>query len=98
MVKMGILNRKAKAFWLSVTFLLVAFATTAQQVKKIDNVKGEWTISNDITPMQARDNAINQAKVEALRKAGVPEFISESSLIFKSDNQTKFKEFFESIT
>lgn len=69
-----------------------------QQKKKVENVKGEWVVSNDITLTQARENAINQAKVEALRVAGVPEFISESNLMFRSEKKEQMKEFFQSMT
>src|SRR5271170_3461049 len=56
-----------------------------QHKKKIEQVKGEWVVSNDITLIQARENGINQAKLEALRQAGVPEIISESNLMYHSD-------------
>lgn len=56
------------------------------QEEKVENVKGEWVISNDITPAKARENAINHAKVEALRKACVPERIFESTLQYRSEN------------
>ena len=78
--------------------LLGASIVTAQHNKKLENVKGLWVISNDITPVQARENAINQAKVEALRLAGVPEFVSESNLMYRSEKRMELKEVFESLT
>jgi len=84
--------------WLVIYCLLVTSPVTAQQKKKLENIKGQWVVSNDITPMQARENAINQAKVEALRLAGVPEFISESNLMYRSEKQMQLKELFESLT
>ena len=68
-----------------------------QPKKRVENVKGEWVVSNDITPMQARDNAINQAKIAALRLAGVPEIISESNLMYHSEKPEQMKELFESL-
>lgn len=72
-------------------------STFGQQKKKVKHIKGEWVVSNDITPMQARENAINQAKIEALRQAGVPEFISESNLQYHSEKPEQMKELFESL-
>jgi hypothetical protein len=69
-----------------------------QNKKKVQQIKGEWVLSNDITPTQARENAINQAKLEALRKAGVPELVSESNLLYQTDNPKHIKELFESLT
>ena len=61
-------------------------------------IMGEWTISNDITPIQARANAIDQAKAEALRIAGVTEYVAESSLLYKTEKDNKLKDIHESVT
>jgi hypothetical protein len=95
---MGTLKVNTKAIWIASIFLLVASAVTAQQTKKLESVKGEWVVSNDITIIQARENAINEAKVEALRLAGVPEFVSESNLTYKSEKQIELKELHQSLT
>lgn len=87
-----------KAIWITSVCLFVVSVVTGQQTKQLDNVKGQWVISNDITPVQAREYAINQAKVEALRQGGVPEFVSESELIYKSEKPMQLKEFYESLT
>jgi len=79
-------------------FVLCSLTVVGQHKKKIEGAKGEWVVSNDITPIQARENAINQAKVEALRQAGVPELISESNLMYHSEKPEKMKELFESLT
>ncbi len=74
----------------------VPFLVSGQE-KNVENVKGEWVISNDITPSKARENALNQAKVEALRTAGVPENIFESTLQYRSENPKESNEKFESL-
>ena len=79
-------------------FTLCASIVFAQEKRKVEQVNGEWEISNDITPIQARENAINQAKVEALRQAGVPEIISESNVLYHSESPQRMKELFESLT
>ena len=97
MVKVEILNSMRIVWVISICFF-VASTVTAQQKKKLENVKGQWVISNDITPVQARENAIYEAKVEALRQAGVPEFVSQSNLMYRADNQKHFSELFASLT
>ncbi len=77
--------------------LVLAFSVNAQRKKKIDHAKGEWVVSNDITPIQAREYALQQAKIEALRRAGVPEIISESNLKYHSEQPKEMKELFESL-
>ena len=79
-------------------FILVFSQPGLSQKKYIENVKGEWVVSNDITIVQARENALNQAKVEALRLAGVPEYVSESNIMFRSEKKEQMKELFESLT
>lgn len=77
---------------------IISTSLYAQQKKRVQQVKGEWVLSDDITPTQARENAINQAKLEALRKAGVPEMISESNLHYNGGDADHLKELFESLT
>ncbi|MFN8314742.1 MAG: hypothetical protein U0289_18185 [Cyclobacteriaceae bacterium] len=70
---------------------------TAQQKITLTNIPGSWVISADITPTQAREKAIQQAKLEALRQAGVPERISESNILYKSDKGSGTSRRFKSI-
>src|SRR5271167_4922090 len=84
-----------KSLALLVIFCAVGISTVlGQHKKKIEGAKGEWVLSNDITPIQARENAINEAKVAALRQAGVPELISESNLMYHTEQPEKMKELF----
>src|SRR6187401_419105 len=69
----------------------------AQETKQVEGVKGEWIISNDITPIQARAKAIDQAKAEALRLAGVPEYVTESNVLYKTEKDNELKDIHESI-
>ena len=50
----------------------------------IKGVEGRWPIVN-ITPEQAREKAIEEAKREALRRAGVTERITASDVLSTSD-------------
>ena len=64
----------------------------------MEGIKGEWIISNDITPIQARAKAIDQAKAEALRTAGVPEYVVESNLLYKTEKESELKDIHKSVT
>ena len=77
---------------------LCASCCFAQELKNVEMIKGEWIISNDITPIQARANAIGQAKAEALRSAGVTEHVAESSLFYKTEKDKKLDDIHKSVT
>jgi len=77
---------------------LCASCCLAQEIKTVEGIKGEWIISNDITPIQARANAIDQAKAEALRNAGATEYVSESSLLYKTEKDKKLEDIHKSLT
>lgn len=70
----------------------------AQDVRTVERVKGEWIISDDITPLQAREKAIGQAKAEALRQAGVSEYVIEANVMYKSERADTLKDLHESLT
>jgi hypothetical protein len=51
---------------------------------KIKGAQGEWSISN-ITPEQAYDKALIEAKFEALRKAGIDESINAINSLYSTN-------------
>ena len=77
---------------------LLASSCFAQETKAVEGIKGEWIISNDITPVQARAKAIDQAKAEALRQAGATEYVAESNLLYKVEKDSKVKDIHKSVT
>lgn len=80
-------------------FAFCCVTVSGQQKKHVANVPGEVVIADDISIVQARENAINQAKIEALRRAGVPEFVSEVTVLQKSEKGIEnFSEVFNSLT
>lgn len=87
-----------RVFYLFLISVSLLSAANAQGIKNLKDIKGEWVISNDITPVQARENAINEAKIEALRQAGVPEYVAQSNIFYQSEKKLQFKEVFESLT
>jgi hypothetical protein len=82
-------------------FLFVAAAVghsnACAQIKTITNVVGLASIIN-ITPEEARQKAIEAAKVEALRLAGAQEWVQSFDFMEKKEANNKFDEFFHSMT
>jgi len=77
---------------------LIPITAFSQQHKDVKNAHGQWVVSNDITISEARERAILEAKSDALRMAGVKEYIYSSNLLFTQENQGRFQEVFESLT
>ena len=89
---------KARVVYIALALCVGSFCCLAQETKSVQEVKGEWVISNDITPIQAREKAIAEAKAEALRLAGVPEYVAESNLSYKTEQNLALGDIHESLT
>ena len=81
---------------------LVFFATATYAEKKIvsiKNVKGEYPLppKSDISSKAAFEKAANEAKLEALRRAGVAENISSSDILTTNQKGANFKQDLSSI-
>lgn len=77
-------------FCLTINFLY------PQKLTKVTNVVGYATISGDISPNKAKLLALSDAKVNALKKAGIDENISSYQLLFTSQQKNDFSQFFSS--
>ena len=83
----------------AITLLLILFFQGNSFAKELVEVRGiiiEVQVVGDISPNQAKRIAINKAKIEALRKAGIAESVSSQQLLFSSEVNNDFKEFFSS--
>ncbi len=69
----------------------------AQETIKVNGVKGKYFLSNDISPKQAKDLAIIEAKTEALRVAGVGETVSSSKVLITTEGNQKVEQLFNNI-
>jgi hypothetical protein len=69
----------------------------AQETRTVEDIRGVWIISDDITPVYARAKAIDEAKAEALRMAGVPEYVAESNLLYTTEKDNKINDVHESL-
>ena len=83
---------------LSLCFLafLLAFQVSAQKQVKVSGIKGTAIISGDVSPNQAKLIALNDAKINALKAAGIGENIKSYQLLFSSQEKNEFSQFFSS--
>lgn len=79
-----------------ILLLLVGFCANAQKITMVENATGRQIIAGSISEDEARTKAIAQAKVDALRKAGVTEHIQSYEMLYKSEIGNKFDEVFMS--
>ena len=77
-------------------YLILCFQLNAQEVIKVKNAKGDGVIAGRISFEDARNEAINKAKVDALRKAGISEHIASYEQLYRSELNNDFAEFFNS--
>ena len=84
-----------KEFGLLFMLLVSTFAFASKNID-VTNIVGESYVQGDVSPKQAKKEALNEAKIEALRKAGVGESISAQQLLFRSEVKGDFSDFFNS--
>jgi hypothetical protein len=85
-------------------FLFIIITTISctlfsQKVITIKNIKGSYTLppKSDISLKTAFEKAVNEAKLEALRKAGVAENIASSDILTTNQTGDNFKQDMNSI-
>lgn len=82
---------------LLIIFHLIFSAGYSQKKVLIKGVTGSSIIAN-ITPEEALRKAINSAKIEALRKAGISEIIHSTDFLSSTEINEKFDQIFNSIS
>jgi hypothetical protein len=82
----------------TVLIILLQFGLTAfaQDITLVKNATGRQIIAGSISEEQARLKAVAQAKIDALRKAGVTEHIQSYEMLYKNETNNKFDEVFMS--
>lgn len=89
--------KKINLIFIALSALLpLSLQSYSQEIRNISGAKGSGIIAGTITPAQAKQEAVNQAKVEALRMAGVTENLQSYQTLFKSEVNNDFSEFFSS--
>jgi hypothetical protein len=66
------------------------------QIIEVKNIVGEATISGKVSPSDAKIEAINNAKIKALQKAGIEENISSYQNLYSNQKNNDFTQFFSS--
>ncbi len=81
---------------IGILVILCNFLTNAQKKKTV--IARGSAISHDLTPEQTKAKAIEDAKRNALNKAGVSETVSFTDFSYKFDDNEKFSEIFQAIS
>lgn len=79
------------------TVLLALLPLLLEAQIYVDRAVGCWELSRDITPVQAEQRALLEAKKEAMRKAGIPEEVMSASLLVQRADSIYFDEFYSQI-
>lgn len=76
--------------------LATSLYSFSQEIKKVTGAKGRYIISGNVSEEEATNKALAEAKLNALKLAGVAEHIQSYDMLFKSEVGTKFEEVFMS--
>lgn len=68
----------------------------AQKNSQLSGIKGTAFITGDVSPNQAKIQALNEAKTNALKAAGIGEHINSYQLLFTSQEKNDYSQFFSS--
>lgn len=80
-----------------IAFLFLSNFIVAQQTaKKVKDIVGTAYISGDISPNQAKVQALNDAKINALKATGIEEHVNTYQLLFTSQINKDYSQFFSS--
>ncbi|HUX54083.1 MAG TPA: DUF4384 domain-containing protein [Williamwhitmania sp.] len=78
--------------------MLHSSAILGQEIITVKGAEGEAAITGSISENDARNQALQSAKVDALRKAGIAENLSSYEMLFKGEAGKDFTELFSSQT
>ena len=88
--------RKINNYFLCFLILLTANNLFAQKVSHVSGIIGATFIAGDVSPNQAKTQALNDAKTNALKAAGIGEHINSYELLFTSQQKNDYSQFFSS--
>jgi hypothetical protein len=87
---------KKVLYVISFLFLFVVNTLFASKETPVLSVVGTALVAGDVSPNMARAQALSDAKINALKKAGVGEQISSHQLLFTSEHNNDYSQFFSS--
>ena len=85
-----------RQMFVAIILLLSANSSIAQKTTKLTGIVGTAYITGDVSPNEAKAQALNEAKINALKAAGIAEDISTYQLLFTSQQKNDFTQFFSS--
>ena len=88
--------QKSSNLLFALVLFLLTFNLSAQKLVKVSGIKGVSYISGDVSVNQAKYSAINEAKINALKAAGIGENIKSYQLLFSSQEKNEYAQFFSS--
>ena len=88
--------QKSNSFLLYFLILSTGSNLFAQKISQVSGIKGTAYITGDVSPNQAKALALNDAKINALKKAGIGEHINSYQLLFTSQQKNDYSQFFSS--
>jgi len=91
---MKMINEKCVVVVFALICLLASQCLHSQEFRGIE---GRWQISN-ISPEEARQRAIEEAKKEALRRAGIEERIRATEALSTIDSKEQFQQMYSSFS
>lgn len=77
-------------------FLFLSSYSFSEKTQRVQSVKGEAIIIGDVSPNKAKIMALNDAKINALKTAGIAENIKSYQLLFTSQQNNDYSQFFNS--
>ncbi len=81
------------------SIFFMAFGLTfvcSQEIIEIEGARGIGLIAGRVSELDARRDALNEAKVEALRLAGITEHLQSYELLYTSQQDHNYSQFFSS--
>lgn len=87
---------KNNNYLLCFLFLFLGSNLFAQKISQVSGIKGSAYITGDVSPNQAKAQALNDAKINALKAAGIGEHINSYQLLFTSQQKKDYSQFFTS--
>lgn len=88
--------QKSNNYLFCFLILLTVSNLFAQKKIEVKSIRGTGFISGDVSPNQAKINALNDAKLNALKAAGIGEQINSYQLLFTSQQKNDYAQFFSS--
>jgi hypothetical protein len=84
-------------WWMLCFWIITTSPVWAQKIVKVNQATGVVTLHGDLSLNRAKEKAIQEAKLDALRQAGVGEQISETSMLFQQSTTEKADALFSSL-